>query len=131
MICPFGLNSTVPIKSMSQPAPLSRVSRGQEVVAQFLRRDDRRGCVKHHDGANRSSGGGRGLTVKLRGRALAFPARRERRIMDGARGAHSHAPHGPLQRLLDGGVLVRTKYSIDARLIARSGGLKPLQHVRI
>ena len=39
--------------------------------------------------------------MKLRGRAQAFPARRERKMIDGARGAHTRACHGPLERLLD------------------------------
>ena len=40
------------------------------------------------------------ITVKLRGRAQAYPARSERKIAKRARSAPPQARHGPLQRLL-------------------------------
>jgi hypothetical protein len=49
-----------------------------------------------------------GLTVKLRGRPGAHPARRERTISSSARGAPPQAAHGPLQRLLDDPAAART-----------------------
>src|SRR2546430_14612476 len=43
------------------------------------------------------------LTVKLRGRAPTPARRRGRTLSFVARGAKQEAPHGPLQRLLEGG----------------------------
>jgi len=50
--------------------------------------------------------GGRHLTVKLRGRTQEPARRRGRTLSAGARSANQEAPHGPLQRLLDGMALV-------------------------
>jgi hypothetical protein len=49
-----------------------------------------------------ASAPGRQLTVKLRGRPEAPARRRGRTLSSSARGAKQQAPHGPLQRLLDG-----------------------------
>jgi len=59
------------------------------------------------ESGSRPSGGFllRPLTVKLRGRAPKPARRRGRTISSGARGAQPQAPHGPLQRLLEGLVL--------------------------
>jgi hypothetical protein len=60
------------------------------------------------DKVNRSAGGMWRLTVKLRGRPEARPGA-EGAQFPSARGAKQEAPHGPLQRLLEGRAYAKAK----------------------